>query len=78
MLMENERLLTAAELAVRWGLHRATVLRMFHARLIPGMVLRRGKGKARKGKATIRFRPSAIEAFEREHEQASLKAVYGE
>jgi excisionase family DNA binding protein len=62
--MTQEKLLTPAELAQRWGLHRATILRLFHEGSIPGVVLTRGAEKS-----TIRFRLSAIEGFEQARER---------
>jgi len=62
--MNDERLLTADQLAQRWGLHKATVLRMYHEGVLPGVNLCRGQERSR-----VRFRPAAVEAFERKRER---------
>ena len=60
----QQKLVTPEELGARWDLHKSTVLRMYHAGVIPGITLCRGKKRS-----IIRFRLSAIEAFERQREQ---------
>ncbi len=62
--MSDERHLTPDDLAKRLGLHRATVLRMFHDGILPGVTLCRGKKRT-----TVRFRLSSIETFERKRER---------
>lgn len=62
--MVNERLITSDELAARWGLHKATVLRLYHSGVLLGVELCRGKTRT-----TVRFRLAAVEAFERKREQ---------
>src|SRR5437867_621936 len=54
--MSNEKLLTPQDLAERWGLHRASVLRLYHRGLLPGVVLFRGRGRT-----TARFRLAALQ-----------------
>lgn len=62
--MSDERLMTPEKVATRWEVHKATVLRLYHEGLLPGGALSRGKVRS-----TIRFRPSAIEAWERKRER---------
>lgn len=59
----EEKMLTADNVASRWSLHKATVLRMFHSGVLPGVALCRGKSRT-----TVRFKLSAVEAFERKRE----------
>lgn len=61
--MIDERLLTAGDVAARWTLHKATVLRMFHSGVLSGVILCRGRSRT-----TVRFKLSAVEAFERKRE----------
>ena len=61
----NEKLFTPEELAERWGVHKATVLRLFHKGELPGVAISRGKERM-----TVRFRPAVIEAWEKKHEKA--------
>lgn len=69
----NEQLLTASQLGKRWGLHRASVLRMFRAGAIPGIILARAPENHRgAGKSTVRFRLAAIRAFERARERTAV------
>ena len=63
-MMHEQKLLTPDEVAGRWGLHKATVLRLFHSGMLPGITLCRGKARS-----TVRFRLAAVEAFERRHER---------
>lgn len=63
--MVNEKHLTPDEVAARWDLHKATVLRMFHSGILPGITLSQGKKRS-----TVRFRLSAIEAWERKRERS--------
>jgi len=60
----DRKLLTPDDVAGRWGVHRATVLRLFHAGILPGVILCRGEKRT-----TIRFRLEAIEEFEKKREQ---------
>ena len=62
----SEKLLTSQEVADRWGVHKATVLRLFHSGELPGVPISRGKERI-----TVRFRPSAVEAWERKREKAA-------
>ncbi len=63
--MANEKHLTPDEVAARWDCHKATILRKFHAGDLPGILLSQGKTRA-----TIRFRLSTIEAWERKRERS--------
>ena len=60
----EDKLLTASDVAGRWGVHRATVLRLFHAGVLPGIILCRGRGRT-----TVRFRLASVEAWERRRER---------
>ena len=60
----DEKLLTPDDLAKRWDIHRATVLRLFHAGILPGVVLNQGKQRT-----TVRFRPQAVETWEQQRER---------
>ena len=62
--MNAEKLLTPDELAVRWDLHKATVLRLYHSGVLPGVALCRGKARV-----TVRFRLAAVVAFEQKRER---------
>ncbi len=72
--MNTEKLLTPEELAARWDLHKATVLRLFHDGALPGIVLCRGKTRT-----TVRFRLIAVQAWEkrRERERGTREEVAG-
>lgn len=65
--MENSKLLTAGDVADRWHVHRATVLRVFHEGDLPGVTLSRGKVRT-----TVRFRLAAVEAFEKRRERTAV------
>lgn len=65
----GEHLFSVSSIAERWGVHRATVLRLFHAGLLPGVVVSRGKQRT-----LVRFRPATIEAWERRRERESRQA----
>ena len=60
----SEKLLTPEELAERWGVHKATVLRLFRTGELPGVAISRGKERV-----TVRFRPSVVEAWEKKREK---------
>lgn len=60
----SENLLTPEDLAERWGVHKATVLRLFHNGELPGVAISRGKERT-----TVRFRPSVVEAWEKKREK---------
>ncbi len=62
--MNAEKLLTPNELAARWGLSKATILRMFHAGILPGVTLCLGEERN-----TVRFRLATVEKFEQQREQ---------
>jgi len=62
----SEPLFSVSNVAERWGVHRATVLRLFHDGLLPGVVVSRGKRRT-----LVRFRPATIEAWERRRERES-------
>jgi excisionase family DNA binding protein len=59
----SEKHLTPNELAVRWDIHKSTVLRLYRAGVLPGIALCLGKART-----TVRFRLAAVEAFERKRE----------
>lgn len=69
----GEKLFTPDEVAARWGVHKATVLRLFHNGELPGIAISRGKERT-----TVRFRPAAVEAWERKREKVQSSSVYGE
>ena len=60
----SENLFTPDDLAARWGVHKATVFRLFHSGELPGVTISRGKERI-----TVRFRPSIIEAWEKKRER---------
>jgi len=62
----SEKLFTPDELAERWGVHKATVLRLFHTGELPGVTISRGKERM-----TIRFRPAVVESWEKKREKAT-------
>jgi hypothetical protein len=62
--MSDERLMKSEHVAKRWDVHKATVLRLYHEGILPGVELSRGKARS-----TVRFRPSAVEAWERKRER---------
>lgn len=62
--MSEDRHLTPDEVAKRWDVHKATVLRLFHDGILPGIPLCQGKKRT-----VVRFRLSAIEAWERKREK---------
>lgn len=64
--MSEDRHLTPDDLAKRWDVHRATVLRMYHDGILPGIPLSQGKKRT-----TVRFRLSAIETWERKREKTA-------
>lgn len=64
----TEKLFTPDDLAVRWGLHKATVLRLYHAGELPGVAISRGRERT-----TVRFRPDVVENWERKREQRASK-----
>jgi excisionase family DNA binding protein len=61
----SEKLLTADDIANRWGVHKATVLRLFHNGELPGVTISQGKERT-----TVRFRPAVVEAWEKKRERA--------
>jgi len=61
----SEKLLTPDDLAARWGVHKATILRLFHTGELPGVTISRGKERT-----TVRFRPAIVEAWEKKREKA--------
>lgn len=63
----SEKLFTPDGLAERWGVHKATVLRLFHNGELPGVAISRGKERM-----TVRFRPSVIEAWEKKREKIEV------
>lgn len=67
----SEKLFTPDEVAARWGVHKATVLRLFHSGALPGVAISRGKERT-----TVRFRPSAVEAWERKRESMDLRRSF--
>ena len=62
--MNGETLLSPDEVAARWKVHKATVLRLYHNKLLQGVALCQGKART-----TVRFRLATIEAFERKRER---------
>jgi excisionase family DNA binding protein len=60
----SDKLFTPDEVAARWGVHKATVLRLFHTGELPGVAISRGKERT-----TVRFRPAVVEAWERKREK---------
>jgi excisionase family DNA binding protein len=66
----EEKLLTPDDLATRWGVHKATVLRLFHTGELPGVTISRGKERT-----TVRFRPSVVEAWEKKREKAATQVA---
>jgi len=73
LVMNTEKLLTPEELAARWDLHKATVLRLYHAGLLPGIALCRGKART-----TVRFRLAAVAAFEQKRERERAHSQWRE
>lgn len=63
----KDRLLTASEVAARWGVHKATVLRLFHSGVLPGITLCLGQERT-----TVRFRPETILVWERTREKKGM------
>jgi hypothetical protein len=63
--MSEEKLLTAEQVGTRWGVHKATVLRLYHDGILPGVIISRGRERM-----TVRFRPEAVLAWERKREKA--------
>jgi excisionase family DNA binding protein len=63
----SEKLWTPNELAERWGVHKATVLRLFHDGELPGVAISRGKERV-----TVRFRPAVVEAWEKKREKVTV------
>ena len=63
----SEKLFTPDDLAERWGVHKATVLRLFHTGELPGVAISRGRERT-----TVRFRLAAIEAWERKRERVAV------
>jgi excisionase family DNA binding protein len=68
----QEKHLTVSEVAGRWRVHRATVLRMYHDGIIAGIPVCSGKSRA-----TVRFRLATIEAWEKARERVSRRVVEG-
>ncbi len=69
--MSAEKLFTPDDLAARWGVHKATVLQLFHEGELPGVAISRGKERT-----TVRFRPAVIEAWEKKREKiATVEAA---
>jgi len=62
----SEKLFTATEVATRWGVHKATVLRLFHTGVLPGVAIARGRKRT-----VVRFRPEAIGAWEKMREKTA-------
>jgi excisionase family DNA binding protein len=62
----SEKLLTASEVATRWGVHKATVLRLFHTGVLPGVAIARGRTRT-----VVRFRSEAIGAWEKMREKTT-------
>jgi excisionase family DNA binding protein len=60
----SEQLLTPDDVAKRWGVHRATVLRLFHAGRLAGVTIVQGRCRS-----LIRFRPEVIFAWEKRKER---------
>ena len=69
-MMNQDIFLSAEDLARRWGIHKATVLRLFHSGILLGVALCRGKRQL----TTVRFRLASVEAFERARERENVKA----
>ena len=63
----SEKLLTPADLATRWGVHKATVLRLFHDGDLPGVTISRGKERT-----TVRFRLTVVEGWEKKREKSDV------
>jgi len=63
----SEKLWTPNELAERWGVHKATILRLFHDGELPGVAISRGKERV-----TVRFRPAVVEAWEKKREKVTV------
>ena len=66
----EEKLLTPDDLAARWGVHKATVLRLFHTGELPGVTISRGKERT-----TVRFRSAIVEAWEKKREKAATRVA---
>jgi hypothetical protein len=66
--MSAEKLFTPEEIAKRWDCHKATVLRKYNAGDLPGVVI--SAGATRK---TIRFRPEAVENWEKKNEKCGIQ-----
>jgi hypothetical protein len=66
----EEKLLTAGEVAARWSVHKATVLRLYHEGALPGVLLSQTAKRA-----LIRFRIKAIEDWEKKQEIGAAKVV---
>jgi predicted DNA-binding transcriptional regulator AlpA len=66
----EEKLLTSSEVAARWGVHKATVFRLYHDGLLPGILLSRTAKRV-----TIRFRLKTIEEWENRREEVDPKTV---
>jgi excisionase family DNA binding protein len=60
----SEKLLTPSEVAARWDVHRATVLRLFHSGVLPGVTVSGGRARV-----MVRFRPETILAWEKRRER---------
>ena len=68
----SEKLLTPGDVAARWGVHKATVLRLFHNGELPGVAISRGKERV-----TVRFRPAIVEAWEKKREKVAATEMAG-
>jgi predicted site-specific integrase-resolvase len=62
--MTGEAHLTPQEVGKRLKIHPATVLRLFHEGILPGIPLSQGKQRT-----VVRFRLSTIESWEKKRER---------
>jgi predicted DNA-binding transcriptional regulator AlpA len=62
----DSRLISIDDVAARWGVHRATVLRIYYRGELPAVSV--GTGAKR---STLRFRLATIEAFEKQRERSA-------
>ncbi len=68
----HEKLFTPDELGARWSVRKETVLGMFHRGELPGIRIGRGTKSL-----TVRFRPQAVEAWEKKQEKLPVRGLTG-